>query len=98
MARELDTLPTYREKVEQLVRMIFAESRTWLKSNDAFEVKYKYEIAELAFQDTYEESTAELVQRGTEQGEFSTPQADLTGRFIISNARLYTSNPCDLAA
>jgi AcrR family transcriptional regulator len=82
MERKLEDYPTCREKVKQLIRMIFAESRQWLKTNDAFEFKYKYEIAGLAFQDTYEGLIVELVQGGTEAGEFSAPQAGLAGRFI----------------
>ena len=82
MERELEAYPTYREKIEQLVRMIFDESRKWLKGNDAFEFKYKYEIAGLAFQDTYTELIAELVQEGMTAGEFSASQVSLTVRFI----------------
>ena len=82
MEKELNAYSTYREKVEQLVRMIFAESRKWLRQNDAFEFKYKYEIGELAFQDMYEVLIADLIQNGVEQGEFSVPQVNLTGRFI----------------
>jgi AcrR family transcriptional regulator len=97
MARELAAYPTHQEKLEHLIRMIFAESRKWLKENDAFEFKYKYEIAELAFQDTYEELVIELVQGGTEVGEFSTPQADLAGRFIrgiiAESMKLLSSDP-----
>jgi AcrR family transcriptional regulator len=82
MERELEAYPTYRERIEQLVQMVFTESRKWLKENDAFEFKYKYEIATLAFQDTYAELIAELVQGGMEAGEFSVSQVSLTGRFI----------------
>ena len=97
MERELEACVTHREKLDQLIRMIFAESRQWLKGNDAFEFRYKYEIAELAFQDTYEELIAELVQGGVERGEFSSPRADLTGRFIrgiiAESMRLLSSDP-----
>ena len=100
MERELAACPTHREKVEHLIHMIFAESRQWLKTNDAFEFKYKYEIAELAFQDTYEELIVELVQGGVDAGEFSTSQADLAGRFIrgiiAESIKLLSSSP-DLA-
>jgi AcrR family transcriptional regulator len=82
MEAELDGIPTYRGKVEHLVRMIFSESRKWVKENDAFEFKYKYEIAELAFQDTYAELIAELVQKGIEQGEFPPLPVETTARFI----------------
>jgi AcrR family transcriptional regulator len=100
MERELEDYPTYHEKLEQLVRMIFAESRQWLKKNDVFEFKYKYEIGELAFQDTYEELIAELVQRGIRAEEFSAAQADLTARFVrgivTESMKLLSSDP-DLA-
>jgi len=100
MERELAAYPTHCEKLESLIRMIFAESRKWLKENDAFEFKYKVEIAELAFQDTYEDLIVELVQGGTEAGEFSAPQADLAGRFIrgviAESMKLLQSDP-DLA-
>jgi AcrR family transcriptional regulator len=100
MERELAAYPTHREKLEHLIRMIFAESRQWLKTNDAFEFKYKVEIAELAFQDTYEELIVDLVQGGIDAGEFSAPQADLAGRFIrgiiAESMKLLQSDP-DLA-
>jgi AcrR family transcriptional regulator len=82
MERKLAACPTHGEKLEHLIRMVFAESRKWLKTNDAFEFRYKHEIGELAFQDTYEELIVKLVQGGLEAGEFSTTQADLAGRFI----------------
>ena len=82
MEKELDAHPTYAARLEQLFRMVFAESRKWLKQNDAFEFKYKYEISELAFQDTYEELITELIRRGTEAGEFTSQQPELTGRFV----------------
>lgn len=100
MERKLDTYPTYREKLEHLIRMVFAESRKWLKTNDAFEFRYKREIGELAFQDTYEELIVELVQGGMEAGEFSTQRAELAGRFIrgiiAESMKLLSSSP-DLA-
>jgi AcrR family transcriptional regulator len=82
MAQELEALPTYRERIEQLIGMVFAESRKWLKHDDTFEFKYKYEIGELAFQDTYQELITQLVRAGTEAGEFSASEADITSRFI----------------
>jgi len=97
MERKLEELATYREKIERLIQMIFSESRKWLKKNDAFEFRYKYEIAELAFQDTYAELITEIVQKGTEQGEFSVPQVDLTVRFIrgiiAESMNLLSANP-----
>jgi len=100
MEKPLQDLPTCREKMAHLIRDIFAESRRWLKQNDAFEFKYKYEIAELAFQDTYAELITEIVQAGADAGEFTIDEAALTSRFvrgiIAESMRLLGSNP-DLA-
>ena len=97
MAADLKELPTATEKLDQLVRMIFAESRKWLKQNDAFEFKYKYDIAGLAFQDAYNDLLAELVREGISAGEFREGPVDLTVRFIngiISESmKILSSNP-----
>jgi AcrR family transcriptional regulator len=82
MAHELEDYPTYREKITQLIRMIFAESRKWLKSNDAFEFRYKTEIGALAFQDTYAGLIAELVQQGMVQDEFTIQPVETAARFV----------------
>jgi AcrR family transcriptional regulator len=82
MESKLASLPTCREKLGQLVRMIFAESRQWLRGNDAFEFKYKYEISELAFQDAYRELIQRLIQGGVEAGEFVQVPVETTTRFV----------------
>lgn len=100
MTRDLEAYSTYREKLSHLIRMIFDESRRWLKANDAFEFKYKYEISELAFQDTYEDLIVDLIQNGAEAGEFVASQAELSARFIrgiiAESMKLLSSDP-DLA-
>ncbi len=97
MAAELVELPTQQEKLDQLVRMIFAESRKWLKENDAFEFRYKYDVAGLAFQDAYNDLLAELIAAGVQAGEFRDGTVDLNVRFIngiISESmKILSSNP-----
>jgi AcrR family transcriptional regulator len=97
MAGRLDDFTSYREKLDKLVRMIFEESRPWLKENDAFEFKYKYDIAGLAFQEAYNDLLTDLVQRGIEAGEFRPGSVELKVRFIngvISESmKLLTANP-----
>jgi AcrR family transcriptional regulator len=97
MAADLQELPTAKEKLDQLVRMIFTESRKWLKQNDAFEFRYKYDIAGLAFQDAYNELLAELIREGIDTGEFREGPVDLTVRFIngiISESmKILSANP-----
>jgi len=82
MAADLEGLSTQKEKLEQLVRMIFSESRKWLKENDAFEFRYKYDIAGLAFQDAYNDLLAEMIRGGITAGEFRDGPVELTVRFI----------------
>ena len=82
MAADLEGIPTQREKLEQLVRHIFSESRKWLKENDAFEFRYKYDIAGLAFQDAYNDLLADLIQSGITADEFREGPVELTVRFI----------------
>ena len=83
MEKDLEACATYHEKIEKLVHMIFDQTRQWLKEgNDAFEFKYKYNIAELAFKDAYGELVTELVKGGIEAGEFSGGSVAVTVRFI----------------
>lgn len=82
MERQLEPLLTYRLKLEKLIRLIFAESRQWLRDNDAFEFRYKARIAELAFQDTYAELIADLLEGGMEAGEFARQPVEMTARFV----------------
>jgi AcrR family transcriptional regulator len=98
MEKKLDKFPAYPDKLAELIRLIFAEARKWLKQkNDPFEFKYKFEIAELAFGDAYEELIKKVIQEGVDQGEFKPIQVDMTTRFIqgmISESmKLLSTNP-----
>ncbi len=89
--------PTHREKLAQLIHLIFCEAKNWLKDNDAFEFRYKYEIAELAFKDAYSELMKQLLQQGIEAGEFAAAPVELTVRMlqgmISESMRLVSANP-----
>lgn len=73
---------SYHEKLSTLLRMIFSESRKWFINNDAFDVKHKYEIAVLAFQDAYRELIRKIINEGNEAKEFNEVPVDITMRFI----------------
>jgi AcrR family transcriptional regulator len=83
MARDLEKCNTNREKLEKLIRMIFTQTRQWLKEgNDAFEFKYKYRISELAFKDAYSELVQTIVNDGIKNGEFSIATSNMMLQFI----------------
>ncbi len=82
MKHKLEDCASIREKIDRLIRMIFAETRKWLKQNDAFEFRYKFEIAELAFKDAFNELVAALLVEGVESGELADLNVTMTVRFI----------------
>ncbi|MBN1370414.1 MAG: TetR/AcrR family transcriptional regulator [Anaerolineaceae bacterium] len=97
MEREIAGSVTAAGKLAALVRLIFSESKQWLKDNDVFEFRYKQEIGELAFKDAYSGLLFSLVKQGMESGEFSTGQPEFTVRLIqgmISEAmHVVAANP-----
>jgi AcrR family transcriptional regulator len=82
MEMELEKSRSVREKISRLLRMIFSESKKWLRSNDAFEFRYKHEIGELAFRDAYGDLLRRLIQSGMERGEFPRRDIEPTLGFI----------------
>lgn len=97
MKHKLEQLPATNEKLAHLLHLIFAEAKKWLKNNDAFEFRYKYEIGELAFKDAYSELLETLLQQGIENGEFTQAPVELTVRMIqgmiAESMRLVAANP-----
>lgn len=88
---------SYAERLSALVHLIFTEAKKWLKDNDAFEFRYKYDIGELAFKDAYSELLQKLVQQGMQASEFSDAPAELTTRLvegmISESMKLVSANP-----
>lgn len=71
MNKKLDKHQTAEGKLHDMVSQIFQETRRWLKSgNDAFEFRYKYDIAQLAFKEAYNKVIADIIAEGIEQKEF----------------------------
>jgi AcrR family transcriptional regulator len=82
MELELEKSRSAREKISRLLRMVFAESRKWLRGNDAFEFRYKHEIGDLAFRDAYADLLRRWILAGMERGEFPRRDIDITLAFI----------------
>jgi AcrR family transcriptional regulator len=97
MEKELADIPLSTVKIDKLIRMIFTETKKWLKSNDAFEFKYKYDIAKLAFQEAFNELLEKYVEQGIASNEFNVSNVQLTIRFfngIISESMaIVSANP-----
>lgn len=97
MEKDLAQFKSARKQLPHLIRLIFAEAKKWLKGNDAFEFKYKYEIGELAFKDAYSTLIRKILEQGMKKGEFAQAPLDLTVSLIqgmISESmRLVTANP-----
>ncbi|MFA5996046.1 MAG: TetR/AcrR family transcriptional regulator [Patescibacteria group bacterium] len=97
MAKQLSAVYTSEKKLKILIELIFKESRKWLKSNDAFEFKYKYEIAELAFQEAYSQLIKQIMEEGMNHKEFAKQPLDLTVKFIqgliAESMKLLHANP-----
>lgn len=98
MEKDLASNNTAEEKLKQLVDIIFNETKKWLKGgNDAFEFKYKYDIAQLAFKEAYNELIEKIIIKGIDQGEFKNDNVAMAIVFIngifSESIRLVTSDP-----
>jgi AcrR family transcriptional regulator len=82
MRQDLAGLPNAAAKIEGLVTIIFRQTRQWLGQNDAFEFRFKYEIAELAFREAFSGVFRGLIDEGVAAGEFAAGQPGLTLDFI----------------
>jgi len=67
MEKKLQKIPSGLEQLLELIQMIFRESRKWLKQNDAFEFRYKQDIASLAFKDAYGKLFQNLLEKIKEE-------------------------------
>lgn len=82
MQQKLHEKNSVQKKLMVLIEMIFKESRKWLKKNDAFEFKYKYELAAMAFKDAYTLLIKELLVEGVKKGELPEMNVDLMVQFV----------------
>jgi len=82
MEKKLEVYSSYQEKIENLLGMIFSETRKWLKKNDAFEFKYKFEISSLAFKDAYFQLLVKLISGGMDNKEFHHASPEIKAQFI----------------
>ncbi len=79
---KLAEISTYREKLQLLLRMIFTETRNWLKIKDNIEFKSGHELDLLAFQNAYTELIRKFIMEGNARQEFTGIPVDITARFI----------------
>ncbi len=82
---KLIEIPSYEQKMEKLVLVIFQDIRNWLKeSQDSFEFRFQFELTQKAFQEAYHSLAKKLFIAGIENGEFSKTNVELTIKFLDS--------------
>ena len=84
MAGEIADLPTYRVKVQTLVRYILGMSRAHIVETDEAEWMQEYEIAADAFRTANGDLLRELVAQGMEAGEFPKGDPRLVERMLAA--------------
>ncbi|MCJ7666248.1 MAG: TetR/AcrR family transcriptional regulator [Actinobacteria bacterium] len=82
MEKDLQKFQSENEKLGYIIVQIFDKSKNWLKKNDAFEFRYKYEIGSLAFKDAFKDLLVKIVKSGMEKGEFKQAPLEIKVRFI----------------
>ncbi|MBI2411251.1 MAG: TetR/AcrR family transcriptional regulator [Candidatus Kerfeldbacteria bacterium] len=98
MEKQLEKFSTNKEKLNQFITIIFKETKRWIKKgNDAFEFKYKYDIAELAFQEAYDQLLRKIIEDGMKQKEFEKQSLDVIishiHGIISESMKLLHTNP-----
>lgn len=95
--KDLAVFPTAEEKLKQFVMIKFSETKKILKAgNDAFEFRYKYEIAQQAFKEAYNVLIKKIIMEGVDRKEFKNNDIEMSIVFIngvfSESMRLLTSN------
>ncbi len=80
MEEKLQDSSSYQEKLTKLLKMVFSETRYWLKSTTEF--NYKDDLEWRAFQDAYSQLIRKFIAAGSEINEFAKIPVDITARFI----------------
>lgn len=82
---KLKDVPSFEQKMEQLVFIIFHDIRNWMKeSQDSFEFRFQFELTQKAFQEAYHTLAKKLFIAGIDNGEFSKSNIELTIKFLDS--------------
>ncbi len=97
LAARMENYETFAQKITELIMIIFRDARNWFRnSNDDFDFKYKFEIAETAFREAYSKLLDTLIRWGSEAGEFEAKDPHLTSclanGIITAGLQLLTQN------
>lgn len=82
LERAIASQPGPRERLETLLRMIFAASRAHILETSASEWRDQYEIAVEAFREGYGSLIRDLVAQGAATGEFALTDGVLVDRLL----------------
>jgi TetR/AcrR family transcriptional regulator len=84
MARQIEGERDSGSRLHALITRIFGETRKWSRKNDAFEFRFKYELADRAFAHAYQAMILGIVKEGMDAGEFRIEDPDTGVGFIQS--------------
>jgi TetR/AcrR family transcriptional regulator len=84
MARQIEGERDCGSRLHALIARIFGETRKWSRKNDAFEFRFKYELADRAFARAYEAMILGIVKEGMDAGAFNIEDPDTAVGFIQS--------------
>jgi TetR/AcrR family transcriptional regulator len=84
MAKEIEGEKDCAVRLHSLLSRIFEETRKWSRKNDAFEFRFKHELADRAFSSAYQRMLLGIVKEGKKAGVFRVEDAEVSVGFIQS--------------
>ena len=90
LARQVEGLPTYAEKLAGVVRLVIGTARAHVLETEAAEWRAQFVVAEDAFRQAFGSLLAEILTAGAKAGEFAGMDAALATRMIGAMVIEYT--------
>lgn len=90
LRRRISGLPTYREKVLAMVKLVAEVGRSHVGDTERSEWEAQFVVAEEAFKQAFESLLAELVRGGIDAGEFAVRDEEFASRMLGAMVIEYT--------
>ena len=81
--RELEALSSAARKMETMIRINFTEFRKiHKKRSPAFDDRFQYEIASMAFREAFNRLVSDIVEEGVKNKEFTVCDHEMTVKYV----------------